>query len=268
MDNANQPTAGGSKTGMWVALIIAVIVLGGGAYFLFARENGTNTNSANLTGNADANTNTASNLNGLSNENANSGLNANTNANTATTTADWQQYENENYGYVLKFPQSWRIAEDYMTAFATVRHPQNNDQIEDYVVLTNLTEDEESDFITYAQNFVGIASRPWYDFAAGRSIVIIPSTASKEDYEKVTPLGSDTTTQIPSDIREVTLVSGLSISRLRSYQKNDNGEFTFEIALFPVTGRDYKYLEVRIEVNQGNYESAVFDSLLNTIDVN
>jgi len=259
-----------SNQALWIILVLVVLALAGyGIYAYVSGQNNENTNNTNTTTNLNTNSATNNNTNTVANSNTNTTVNSNTNttANTDVDTSGWKTHENDTYGYTVKYPDNWRIAENYMKAFAEVRHPQNKNLVADYVVITKLTGGEEEDFITYAKGYVGIAARPWYDFSLGKSVNIIPSNSTLEDYKKEIPQGSDTITQIPSNIREVTLTSGQKITRLESYQKNDNGEFTYEIALFPVTGKSYKYLEVRVETNQNNYESIVFENLLNTINI-
>lgn len=269
MDNQpNQPqsTKPSNKT-LWAVLIIVILAVAGYGIYAYVSGNTNNNQNTNLVANTNAttNVNTISNTNTVTNTATN--LNANTTTNTNIDTSEWKTYENNTYDYSIKYPNNWRVAEDYMKAFAEIRHPQNKDLVADYVVITKLTGSEEQDFIAYAKSYVGIAARPWYDFGLGRSIIIIPSNSTLDDYKKEIPAGTDTMTQVPSNIREVTLTSGKKITRLQSYQKNDNGEFTYEIALFPVASKSYRYLDVRIETNQGNYELNVFENLLNTIDI-
>lgn len=133
MDNVNQPAAGGSKTGLWVALVIAVIVIGVGAYFLFARDNGTNTNNANSVGNQTSNVNSNENLNLAANDNSNvnavvngntnaavnentnveTNTNAATNTNSTVDTSDWRTYENSEYGFSFRYPANLGSVNEY-----------------------------------------------------------------------------------------------------------------------------------------------------------
>ncbi|MBI5037729.1 MAG: hypothetical protein HZC01_03460 [Candidatus Kerfeldbacteria bacterium] len=101
MDNVNQPAAGGSKTGMWVALVLAIVVIGVGAYFLFARDNGTNTNNGNSISNQS--------VNAQANRNINTALNSNSESNTnlVVETNDWLTYQNIEYGFTVKYPKTW-----------------------------------------------------------------------------------------------------------------------------------------------------------------
>lgn len=58
------------------------------------------------------NTNTVKNTNSAINANSNAAINANTNINSSvsTNTATWSEYENEQFGYTLKYPDDWAEA--------------------------------------------------------------------------------------------------------------------------------------------------------------
>jgi len=92
MDNTNQPATGWSKARMWIALIITVIVLGIGVYFLLVRKNGTNTNNSNQVGNENDITNTV-----------NKGS-ANVTVNPLT---GWNQYRNNQQYFTIQYPTDW-----------------------------------------------------------------------------------------------------------------------------------------------------------------
>lgn len=125
MDNVNQPATGGSKTGMWVALTIALVVIGAGAYLLFARENGTNTNNGNVVSVQNTNSNVSQNGNSVTNSNSNKNTNLdansdttansntapslNSNANSMDTTG-WKTYEDSEFGFAFNYPPSWSFS--------------------------------------------------------------------------------------------------------------------------------------------------------------
>ncbi len=282
--NVLKPSNQMPKAVAWVVIIVIVLILGVGGYFLL-KKGSSNTNNAN----AGSNSNQSTNINGTANANAASNLNTNSstnnnsnnnttqntnsvtnsnsasNTNTTVDTTGWKTYDNATYHYSFKYPDNWRTAEDYMRAFAAIRHPDSKNVVDDYVVVTSLTSKQESDFVTYANAYIGIGARPWYEFGLGETIIFTPSTATLADYEKPIPPGGDTVTLTPSNIHNVTLKSGYAITRLQRYESNDNGSFTYQIALFPVTNRDYKFLDVRIAVKDNSFQSDIFDNLLETI---
>ncbi|MFA5135398.1 MAG: hypothetical protein WC505_06470 [Patescibacteria group bacterium] len=88
-----------SKPTILVSILIAAIILAGG-YFLFFQDNeGDNTNNANTVA-ANQNMN-ATNVNTATNDNENTNVNALT---SDIDTSDWLTYENEEYGYSVKYP--------------------------------------------------------------------------------------------------------------------------------------------------------------------
>ncbi len=126
MDNVNQPAAGASKTGMWVALIIAVVVLGVGAYFLFGRDSGTNSNNSNVVVNNNTNTTVNQNLNASANtnsiSNANENTNTDSNTNTQVDTTGWEMYDSSTSmtgifqqldpAFVVSYPPGANVEEE------------------------------------------------------------------------------------------------------------------------------------------------------------
>lgn len=269
MENQQPQPTKSTNPVIWIILILVILVIAGyGIYVYFLGNTNKNTNTvSNVNVSTNENVNKVSNTNTVVNANTPANTNTTTNTNTNVDTSGWKTYENDTYGYSVKYPREWRIAEDYMEAFAEIRHPNNKSLIDDYVMITKLSQTEETDFINYAKGYVGIAARPWYDFGLGKSIVITPSTSTLEDYKKEIPQGTDVITIIPSNIREETLPSGKRITRLTRYEKSDNGEFTYDIALFPVTNKNYNFIDVRIETNNGDYEKETLDNLLKTVEI-
>jgi len=105
-----------SKPTALIVIIVIIIILGIGGYFLFTQEQGTNTNNTNITTtntNQAVNTNTTSNTNLVTNANTNTVTN--TTANTNIDTSGWKTYENEEYGYTLKYPTNWTYEDIYLT---------------------------------------------------------------------------------------------------------------------------------------------------------
>ncbi len=120
MDNqTNQPSKGSSKTGMWALVFLVMVVIAGGIYYFLSQDNTTNTNNANITNtavnmvanvneNLNENTNTETNTNESNNEN----INAGTNTNTTVDIGGWETYQNKKYGYSVKYPSNYSVAEN------------------------------------------------------------------------------------------------------------------------------------------------------------
>jgi hypothetical protein len=101
--NQPKPSNQMSKSAAWIVLIVIILGLAIGGYFLLKNSNSV-TNNINTA----ANTNQANNTNTTANINSNSASNANSNVDTS----NWKTYTNTKYGYTIKVPQSWgRIGE-------------------------------------------------------------------------------------------------------------------------------------------------------------
>ncbi len=72
-----------------VIIIVLIIAIGGGFWYFLIRKENVNTNSVNITPAA--------------------------NTNTSLDTTDWQTFQNNTYGYQLKFPKDWYYIADAMT---------------------------------------------------------------------------------------------------------------------------------------------------------
>ncbi len=175
----------------------------------------------------------------------------------------WDRYRNPTYGYTFRYPAPWRIAQNYMTEYAAVRDPKEP-SIDAFVALTTLGVSDEASFVANAKTNPRIASRLWLDFALGKSIVIQPLAMTVAQYTQDT---RDTVITSSSNVREVTLASGIHITRLERSVSDDNGAFTYDVALFPIKTHGMSLLEVRIETNHGNYEQDLFETILNTFNV-
>lgn len=97
-----QPPIKTSKTLPVLIIVVVVLAIGVGAYFYFTQEEETSTN-----------IDIAKNTNVVVNENVNSVANANiaANTNTAVDTSDWLTYENEEYGFSIRYPKTYTIEE-------------------------------------------------------------------------------------------------------------------------------------------------------------
>jgi hypothetical protein len=121
----SQPSNQMPRTTAWVVIIVILIILAVGGYFLL-KQGSTNTSNANTTintANANLNTNTLSNTNAVANGNTNTVVNSNAaqntngavngntntsvNTNTTVDTTGWRTYENKQYGFSVRYPESW-----------------------------------------------------------------------------------------------------------------------------------------------------------------
>lgn len=223
---------------------------------MFVQENEENTNNANTVVTTNQNVNTA---------NTNTTANENTNVNAITSdvdTSDWLTYTNEKYGYSVKYPNSWRLAQEYMEAMTSIQTP-NKDEVEDYVVLTAISEVEEEEFIQYAREYEGIAARPWYDFGHGSSIIISPTVSSIDEYMTAE---SSNVIYAPAKISEAMLPNGLNVTTLQVYSSNDNGEFNYLVALIPLDNSERSFLDIRVE-NSDDIDEKTFNAIVNSFEI-
>ena len=187
-------------------------------------------------------------------------------------TKDWQVYRNEKYNYEVKFPEDWRIATEYMKTIAELtKDPKHTPTENDFVVITKLSLTKEKEFIKSAKREHGIALSPYFDFGLGKTITILPVYGNKEDlYKEV----KDSIIIKSSNIRDEVL-SGMTVIRFRRYEFTDNGEFDYEVALFPFknvknlavpydNSKKYNYIEIKIERNKGDFEEDIFNKILFT----
>jgi hypothetical protein len=99
--------------GLVAAIIIAGLSFAYVKYIKPGKNENKNTNQVAVNANLNANTNQNSNLNinANLNANANAEVNANANTNTAVDTSGWKTYDNTTYGYVVKYPASWKLGD-------------------------------------------------------------------------------------------------------------------------------------------------------------
>ena len=107
-ENQQEPTTNKTSPALWVSIILVIIVLAVGAYFIFTQEETTNTNNANTTVNAVTNTNSTTNVNLITNSNTNTAGNTNSIINTNSVDIDgWITYQNTSYNYSINYPAEW-----------------------------------------------------------------------------------------------------------------------------------------------------------------
>jgi len=112
-ENQQEPATNKTSPALWVSIILIIIVLAVGAYFLFIKDDTTNTNNANTTVNT--NTTINENVNEVSNTNIETNTNVVTNTNTTTNTnmdtSGWGTYTSSTQGFKIHYPSKWNIEE-------------------------------------------------------------------------------------------------------------------------------------------------------------
>ncbi|MFQ5472007.1 MAG: hypothetical protein ACE5FA_03860 [Dehalococcoidia bacterium] len=184
---------------------------------------------------------------------------------TASPTPALETYRNEKYGYKVALPPGWRVATTYMEAFADrLSVPTSSHEPPDYVVLTSLSESEEIAAVTEAMGTVAIGLSPWYGFAQGQAVHIFPMAivfqgASRDDF--LTDVDRAGIIRLNEGETQVLMDSGGEAIRLTRREADDNGDFTYDVALTALaTGED---VIVRIVASPG-YAIEAFEAIFSS----
>jgi len=202
-------------------------------------------------------------------------------------TASWQSYSNKKYNYEFEYPENYRIASSIMEEKAlkdiTIREEYRKEySIEDLVVITNLSTEEEQEYLKVCEDFYGgcyaetnfppgaISLRPF--FTADRDI--------ETEVKKHESLTEDEKYQAAfylSNFRTEETIFGLKVQRWRLNwtMQGKNYEMASislpEKFLYPPIyhgDTDPQYLDeiiIRMKIS-GNYEKDLFvlDKILST----
>ncbi len=115
-----------------------------------------------------------------------------------------------------------------------ISNPERDIAPEDYVVITSLSAEDEQRAVEEASEEVAVGFSPWFGFAAGQSIhilpleVIYPGVSLDSFLMNVDTAGIVRTN---SEIREELTDSGESVTRLTRREVDDNGDFTYDLVL-------------------------------------
>jgi hypothetical protein len=176
---------------------------------------------------------------------------------TANTT-----YSNTKHGYTVTVPQGWRTAPAFMEAFADrVSSPSALLVPEDYAVVTSASEEMELTAIQNAQSSTSLGLEPWLSFAAGQSVQIFPMDAhypgiTVNDFLRDVDQAGVIRTN--SNVRTEELSSGGQATRLTRYESDNNGEFTYEVAIVEESAEEP--ILVRIVATPG-YDATAFEQI-------
>jgi len=179
-------------------------------------------------------------------------------------TADWNIYRNEKYGYEVKYPENWRLANSVIDWWygEKLRYPRRKHPpvLEDWVMITNLSDEEEANYLEALNSYWGIGSALNHvENADGRSITITPSTRSIKELKEQEVPGWNV-----SDFRETKIKTGLIITLFRE-RITWEMDRDYEVAYIPYPmDEKITYIRLDIERNNGNYEREAFYQILST----
>lgn len=180
-------------------------------------------------------------------------------------TKDWKVYRNEEYGFEVKYPKNWRLAQSIIEwRIKDATNPNYTPKIDDWTMITNLSQEEEKNYLQVLENYDGIGSAlDHIKIADGRSIIIQPTTALLEDLRTMETPGYEI-----SNFRELKTNSGLILTYFRekiTWDMDRDTEVIFVPYFVDKTLWDDKkitFIRLSIEKNEYNLEKDLFDKII------
>jgi len=148
----NQPKDQKIHPAAWVVLVAGIALLAVGAYYFLTQvdESASNVNAVIVT-----NTEVNENVNTVANANTTSNTNEVANANTEVDTSDWLTYENEEYGYIIQYPENYRIEEGdiYINIFSNSVNDDSTVTANELKVVVSINENVEIELDDWIETF-------------------------------------------------------------------------------------------------------------------
>ncbi|HVO72220.1 MAG TPA: hypothetical protein VMT24_19350 [Aggregatilineaceae bacterium] len=144
-------------------------------------------------------------------------------------------YSDDRFGYTVELPQGWRAATAFMDAYGELHaRPQGVGNSEDYAVLTDLSADDETEFVQRVASgtptgLTGI--EPWLEFFLLRTVEIYPTDSTREELLNSTTQGN--VKHVVTDVRDVELAGARVGTRYDLELDSDYGHFIYDAVYVP-----------------------------------